>query len=269
MAENIGEHSFKEYAAQEGYAEPREIPTEEEQTADFELTTQVGRIVCEVKSFPWTPQDQEALQRRIGVGHPGFQRLRNAIRRAKHQLKRYEDRITVVLLCSTNFFVDLSDIAVGEAMFGGPLRMNFLLDVTAGEIVAYQGTSASGHGRVVHPEHPAPWVSAVAVLESIHPDQKRFEELVRARMDASKTLEIAEWLHRWENAAQQIHEEHPDLNPERTALRLRVFENPEADMPLPQDVLAGRYDVRYGADPRGLHGPLEGLPISVTGAEKK
>ncbi len=124
----------------------------------------------------------------IGVGHPGFQRLRDAIRRAKHQLERSRGQMTVAVISHTNYLVDVDDIAVGEAMFGGPFGMNFAVNLQTGEMLGYQGTSATGHGRIVHPEHPAPWVSAVAILEAHSPDQARFEELVHARIGCSMSL---------------------------------------------------------------------------------
>jgi hypothetical protein len=43
------------------------------------------------------------------------------------------------------------------------------------------GTFSSGHGRIMHPEHPAPRVSAVAVLEQHQPDRRRFEKLIDQR----------------------------------------------------------------------------------------
>ncbi len=49
------------------------------------------------------PEDEETKQRvvAIGVGHPGFQRLRDVIRRAKHQLERSRGEMTVAVICHT------------------------------------------------------------------------------------------------------------------------------------------------------------------------
>jgi hypothetical protein len=186
MMDDPGERVFKSYVHQVGYPEPRKLPSSSEQTPDFELSTPVGVVICEVKRFSWTPEDERSKVRAlaIGFGHPGFQRLRDSIRRAKHQLERFRGQMTVAVICHTNYLVHVDDIAVGEAMFGGPFHMDFTVNLENGETLGYRGTSATGYGRIVHPEHPARRVSAVAILEAHSPDQARFEELVHTYMDS-------------------------------------------------------------------------------------
>lgn len=43
---------FRDYAAQEGYPEPRAIETGPEKTPDFELSTASGTVICEGEAFP-------------------------------------------------------------------------------------------------------------------------------------------------------------------------------------------------------------------------
>lgn len=257
MGENTGERMFRDYAAQEGYPDPRALEPGPDRTPDFELATTGGAVICEVKHFPWTEGDAAQAQRGVvvGWGQPGFQRLRDAIRRAKAQLKRFSGEKTVAVMCATNPFVNTDGFAMYEAMFGS-LSMRFTVDPEGQAGGESLGTFSSGHGRIVHPEHPAPWVSAVAVLEQHQPDRRRFEELVGQRLNTSDKPGIADWLDRWEAAAQAVRGEHPELDPERVVLRMRVFENPEAEQPLPRTILAGQSDVRYGSAAGGRYGPL-------------
>lgn len=134
--------------------------------------------------------------------------------------------------------------------------MRFSVDPAGEAAGEYLGTFPTGHGRIIHPEHPAPWVSAVAILEMFNPDRQRFEELVRSRFDTSDKPDMVEWLSRWEVATDAVRAEYPELNPDRTALRMRVYENSSADVPLPLSVLQGRYDTRYGRLATGNYGPL-------------
>jgi hypothetical protein len=71
---------------------------------------------------------------------------------------------------------------------------------------------------------------------------------------------MVEWLRRWEIATEEVRKQYPDIDPARTVLRMRVFENPEAEVRLPRTVLAGRHDLRHGAGDRGLYGPVQDSP---------
>ncbi len=258
MIENVGERLFVQYAVQEGYPPPRKIAADTEETADFELQTRDGTVICEVKHFPRTPQDQEYERALIGIhaskGHPGWNRVRdNALRRAKGQLERYRGRLAIVVLVDTRHpLVSLDDDAVIEAMLGKE-KLAIWTDKETGEIRG-QATYLAGHGRIRHPANPAPWVSAVTVLEEFQPDDERFYDLVEERMGEIPDHPNAQWFKRWNASAQELRREQPDLDPDRTVLRMRVFENPEAEIPLPRTSFAGTYDLRYGAFPDGTYG---------------
>src|SRR5438309_7017450 len=102
MTENVGEGLFVQYTDQEGYPPPRKIDERAEEMPDFELRTSEGPVVCEVKHFPRTAEDQEQERTLQGIyatrGHPGWNRVRdNALRKAKNQLERYRGQIAVVV----------------------------------------------------------------------------------------------------------------------------------------------------------------------------
>jgi hypothetical protein len=160
--------------------------------------------------------------------------------------------MTMAIMLNTNPFVDLDDYAVMEAMFGRE-KLAVWTDPTTGRISS-QATYFTRHGRLIHPEAPAPWVSAVAVLEFHEPDSEQFYDLVVARVGEVPNDFDPRWFERWESASQELRRERPDLNPDRKVLRMRVFENPEAERPLPRTILAGTYDLRYGAWPDGRYG---------------
>ncbi|MDR7567906.1 MAG: hypothetical protein QN143_05995 [Armatimonadota bacterium] len=258
----MGEQLWLEYLRQEGYPEPQRLQPGPDKTPDFELSTSEGPVVCEVKHFPWTEDDDAAVRSGVVlVGPPGFGRLRDAIRRGKQQLRGHRGKITCIVVCNTNPLVDTGDWAVYEAMFGR-LSMHFVVDLQGRTEPTYLGTAPSGYGRIVHPEHPAPWVSAVAVLERHAPDRRRFEDLCSERAFAGLTqaelakMELSEFCRRLEEAAEAVRREHPELDPSREVLRLRVYENPEAERPLPRTILAGRFDVRHGLLGDGTYGQL-------------
>ncbi|MDR7400423.1 MAG: hypothetical protein QN144_14100, partial [Armatimonadota bacterium] len=102
--------------------------------------------------------------------------------------------------------------------------MRFVVDLQGRTGLTYLGTAPSGYGRIVHPEHPAPWVSAVAVLEWHAPDLGRFEELCweRAGVPVSRyalaETEPSEFYRRLEEAAEAVRREHPELDPSREVL---------------------------------------------------
>jgi hypothetical protein len=239
---NRGERLFRQYV-QQCYPDPTPIETGIPKTPDYKVITPAGCVICEVKHFT--------------RGCPTAEQIGDRIRAAKDQLATYRGQVTTVVLVTGLPDAGLYDDAIIEAMFGELLEGVFR-DRTTGRI--RPGWSFRGSGRITHPDRRrrAPWVSATAVLEPHRPDDKPFWDVVSERVEDLPDDSGGQLTHvfdQWVNAAQQLRRERPDLDPDREVLRMRVFENPEAEHPFPRTVFAGRYDLRYSLHHDWRYGP--------------
>jgi hypothetical protein len=99
-------------------------------------------------------------------------------------------------------------------------------------------------------------VSTVAVVEEFALHAKAFADLLhRALGEGGSTRERLE---RALLVAPCVRAEHPEIDPDLRVPRLRVYENPTADAPLPRDVFSGPHDQRWGLTEDGWYGRISG-----------
>jgi len=200
-------------------------------TPDFCLKRQELLLYFEVKEWEAQPVTLETIDLTSWVT------IREKITQAARQFKQYKEHSCSVVLANPNGApISLDDDAISGAMFGD---VGFVvpLDTERGEVLSVEKTFLKG-GKMEHDVRGIQntTFSAVLVMEHFYHLRKHL-----VKIDHLRRRKYGD-----QAGNNNLLNELPD--PDATPLRLVVYENPNARIPLPPDLFRGPYDERFGAD---------------------
>jgi hypothetical protein len=235
---NESELLFEEYLSSHGYSEwTHEEPTQGKQKKpDYRLKVGGSSLLLEVKEFE-APQPP----RSFGTYDP-YGPIRQKINQAARQFKEYKEfPCSVVLSNPKSAFVQLGEPwAIIGAMLGN-LGFQFKFRSMPDEAHPLQQVFTSG-GKMVNDKRQQPQnttVSAIVVLGAYPLRMKQIRVAIKNReAELGRATTLAEGM--------SFYDAIPET-PELGRVRVVVYENPFARIPLGRDLFCGPFDERWGS----------------------
>jgi hypothetical protein len=232
-AKTQSELLFEEYLRTHGHSDWKdEAPIEGKPTnPDYRLEFNGTSYFFEIKEF-------EAQPVRLGSGYfDPYGPLREKVNKVTRQFKHYKEFSCSVVLANPNMaFVIFEPWAIMGTMLG-----NIGFEVAIGEKAEPVDKVFTSGGKMVNDKQKKPQnttISSIIVLQPyplrqdlIRINVKQNEEKLRRRLYMEEILEI--------------HDGIPD-SPDLRVVRVVVYENPFARIPLSRELFCGNYDERFG-----------------------
>jgi len=242
---NISELKFEEYLSSQGLTdwdyEP-EIPGKR-QRPDYRIHHAAGQLFFEVKEFRQDPK--QPLPN--GGAYDPYTAIREKIDAAREKFRNFKEHSCSLVLFNVDaWLVHLDDFWIMMASMLGDFGMSFSADQRVETAVEEPQWTFLKRGKMVDYKHRRPQNTTISALIALTPfpvGQRRFEiELYRKERALGRELHLEELSHFAEFLTAE------GKNTAETALRVVVYENPYARIPLPRDILRGPYDERFGPE---------------------
>jgi len=233
---NASELLFEEYLRLQGYTEWEYEPAVGKRRPDYRLTHHDSSLYFEVKEF-----DAPKVTHELRWFNP-YKGVRKKITRAAGQFKEFKAFPCSLVLSNLNgAIVQLGNPRIIMAAMLGDLAFEVPVDLP--QITGKHGrTVFSRHGgKMVDEKRQEPentTVSSIIVLGTYSLHEKRIDaEARKRRLDRHTSIEDA--------VKEALKEEMGDQE-DKPRVRVVVYENPFARMPLSRDLFRGPFDERWG-----------------------
>lgn len=243
---NKAEGYFEEYCRQDkiGF---RKIEEGKSRIPDYELFLKTVNVIAEIKEFEHGNEDDIIKSNKvISLVEPlGLKRIRDKIRESSRQFRKYQDNPTLLILCNPRKLpVDLSTKIIKMAMFGD-LSYEFTLDLERKRPVdrgswKYGRNAPSQVSRKIG----GSLLSAVAVLERIYINKKMIEKHLKdfSLKSGKNGLKKAEIIMKMMEHIKDIKTTHPNIDFNKSKLRLRIICNPFSEVSFPSSAFGGHWN---------------------------
>lgn len=244
-AKTVSEQAFEEYLPRRGLiARYEELPDGITKPCDYSLDLGGKTVRFDVKE--WDPQPPS----RGGYFDP-YVPIRQEIEEGREKFKQYKGRgePCVLVLCHYGRQLIMLDAPTIFGAMRGDLGWVVPFDTRTG-VADTNRTEIGflGGGRMVH-QTPSgsvrvqnTTISAIAVLASLDVRSRQLRiEYRKRKLAARRPMTMEECSSLLEELDQQIESRDPEL-------RVAVYDNPDATVPVPGEFPSGPYDERCGSD---------------------
>jgi len=247
MASQLGnpitasERMFEMYLSSNGYTGwTHEQPTlGKPTTPDYHLRFGHLDLYFDVKEF----ENDDPVHHAEDGAYDPYRRLREKVNQAARQFKHYREFSCSLVLSDPNAArvdIDAPEIVIGT-MFGN-IGFSVPFGDSADPRASARRVFTTG-GKMVDYKHGTAWNTTFSSIISLVPYPVRRKRLLIAR-DKRKREAGRELMHEeWRATAKSVL-----TTDEDTVVRIVVYENPYARIPLPATLFRGPFDERWGAD---------------------
>lgn len=242
---NVSELAFEEYLNSHKLTdwdyEP--IIPGKSQRPDYRLRFRSNELFLEVKEFRQDPKRQLPESGAYDPHAP----IREKINAAREKFQNFKEHCCSLVLCNVDaWLVHLDDFMIMMGSMLGDLGMSFPMDTETGTTVGEPTWSFLRRGKMIDYKRRQPQnttISALIALTTLALGQRRFEiELERKEGELGRALDFEEFMRFAESLRAK------GLNSAETVMRVVVYENPYARIPLAREIFVGPYDERYGPE---------------------
>jgi hypothetical protein len=242
---NVSELTFEQYLDSHELKnwdyEP--IISGKNQRPDYRLLFKNMELFFEVKEFR---QDSRQPLPQGGAYDP-YVLIREKINAAREKFKNFREHCCSLVLYNVDaLLVRLDDFTIMTGSMLGDLAMSFPVGVQTGTAVGGPAWSFSKRGKMIDYKHRQPQNTTISALIALTPlplGRRRLEiETLRKESRLGRSMDPKEFLHFAESLEQR------GFNSAETVVRVVVYENPYARIPLTREIFLGPYDERFGPD---------------------
>jgi len=233
------------------------------QRPDYRIWKEENQLFFEVKEFR---QDPKAPLPQGGAYDP-YAPIREKINAAREKFKEYKEfPCSLVLYNVDAFFVDLDDWTIVMGSMLGDAGFRFAVDRELGRAVGGFTPAFLKRGKMIDYKRMKAQntsISAIVVLENFPLGRRRLASYW-AREEKRLGRE-----HSWEEFLAFAESLKPrGIDAAETILRVVVYENPYARLPLTREIFSGPLDERFGPDGDNITRVFAGRRVQGLEAEE-
>jgi hypothetical protein len=230
---------------------------------DYRVWGHEAQLFFEVKEFR---QDPRALLPRGGAFDP-YAPIREKINAAREKFGEYKEfPCSLVLYNVDTFLVDLDDWTIVMGSMLGDAGFRFAVDRELGRAVGGFTPAFLKRGKMIdykRMQAQNTTISALVVVEKFPLGQRRLaSRWVRKETELGRKQS-------WEEFIAFAASLKPEgIDAAETVLRVIVYENPYARIPLPRNIFVGPLDERFGPDGDNIKRVFAGVRLQELEAEE-
>lgn len=262
---NTSEVLFEEYLKSVGLNSwAYEAPVEgKKKRPDYQI--QIGKRTSyfDVKEFRF---DAQAAVSQGGAFDP-YQPIRQKINEVRDQFREYKEHACCLVLFNVDSpLVFLDDWSVVMGAMLGDLGYQFAVDKRTGKAVGDFTYKFASRGKMIDHKHMKPQnttISAVIALDHFPLGQRRLS--VRWKHEEQKLKRSMDWIE-FTKFAESLKTK--GIDAADVKLRVIVYENPYARMPLSRELFVGSFDERFGPEQDHIVRVFAGSGVNELEAEE-